>query len=61
MAQLPPADRKATVAKMTTHYNQGMQKSILEHTTAVMGDSSRRTHQLPHLSAKNRKLNLKLA
>lgn len=29
MTQLPPADREATVAKMTTHYNQGMQKSIL--------------------------------
>lgn len=29
MTQLPPADREAAVAKMTTHYNQGMQKSIL--------------------------------
>ena len=27
------ADRKVTVPQITTHYNNGMQKSISEHTT----------------------------
>jgi len=33
MARLLQADRKATVTQMTTRYNQGLQKSISEHTT----------------------------
>ncbi len=52
-------DRKATVTPITTHYNQGMQDTISEHTTCQtlkqMGYSSRRPHRVPLLSAKNRK------
>ncbi|KAF7643371.1 hypothetical protein LDENG_00240420 [Lucifuga dentata] len=33
MARLVQADRKATVTQINTHYNQGMQKTISEHTT----------------------------
>ncbi len=50
-------DRKATVTKITTRYNQGMQNTISEHTThrtlKQMGSSSRRPHRVPLLSAKN--------
>ena len=31
--QTGQADRKVTVAQITTHYNSGMQKSTSEHTT----------------------------
>ncbi len=52
-------DRKTTVTKITTRYNQGMQNTISEHTTRrtlkQMGSSSRRPHRVPLLSAKNRK------
>ncbi len=51
-------DRKATVTQITTRYNQGVQKTISEHTTLrtlkKMGSSSRRPHRVPLLSAKNR-------
>jgi len=62
MARLLWADRKAIVTQRPTHYNQGMQKHISEHTTRQtlkqMDYSSRRPHRVPHLSAKNRKLRL---
>ncbi len=52
-------DRKTTVTQITTHYNQGMQKTISERTTRrtlkQMGFSSRRPHRVPLLSDKNRK------
>ncbi len=55
-------DRKATVTKITTRYNQCMQNTISEHTTRrtlkQMGSSSRRPHRVPLLSAKNRKRRL---
>ncbi len=51
--------RKATVTPITTHYNQGMQNTVSEHTTRQtlkqMDYSSRRPHRVPLLSAKNRK------
>ncbi len=53
---------KATVTQITTRYNQGMQNTISEHTTRrtlkQMGNSSRRPHREPLLSAKNRKRRL---
>ncbi len=62
MDRLVRDDRKATVTQITTHYNQGMQNTISEHTTRrtlkQMGSSSRRPHQVPLLSAKNRKQRL---
>jgi len=62
MARLVQDDRKATVTQITTHYNQGLQKTISEATTRPtlkqMGYSSRRPHQVPLLSANNRKLRL---
>ncbi len=56
-------DRKATVTQMTTRYNQGMQKTISEHTThrtlkQMSYSSRRRPHRVPLLSAKNRKWRL---
>ncbi len=63
MGRLVRDDRKATVTQITTHYNQGMQNTISEHTTRrtlkQMGYSSRRPHRVPLLSAKNRKQRLK--
>ncbi len=54
--------RKATVTQITTHYNQGVQKTISERTTRQtlkqMGYRSRRPHRVPLLSAKNRKRRL---
>ncbi len=65
MGRLVRDDRKATVTQITTHYNQGMQNSISEHTTRrtlkKMGYSSRRAHRVPLLSAKNRKRRLQFA
>ncbi len=65
MGRLVRDDRKATVTKITTRYNQGMQNSISEHTTCrtlkQMGYSSRRPQWVPLLSAKNRKWRLHLA
>ncbi len=62
MGRLVRDDRKATVAQITTHYNQGMQNTISEHTThrtlKQMDYSSRRPHRVPLLSAKNRKRRL---
>ncbi len=62
MGRLVRDDRKATVTQITTHYNQGMQNTISEHTThrtlKQMGYSSRRPHRVPLLSAKNRKQRL---
>ncbi len=62
MSRLIRDDRKATVTQITTRYNQGMQNTISEHTTRrtlkQMGHSSRRTHRVPLLSAKNRKRRL---
>ncbi len=58
-------DRKATVTKIITRYNQGMQNTISEHTTRQtlkqMRYSSRRPHRVPLLSAKNRKRRLQFA
>ncbi len=58
-------DRKATVTQITTRYNQGMQNTISEHTThrtlKQMGFSSRRSHRVPVLSAKNKKRRLQFA
>ncbi len=58
MDRLVRDDRKATVTQITTRYNQGMQNTISEHTTSwtlkQMCSSSRRTHRVPLLSAKNR-------
>ncbi len=55
-------DRKATVTQITTRYNQAMLNTISERTTLrtlkQMGYSSRRPHQVPLLSAKNRKRRL---
>ncbi len=55
-------DRKPTVTQITTRYNQGMQNTISERTTRrtlkQMGYSSRRPHQVPLMSAKNRKQRL---
>ncbi len=49
---------KATLTQITTHYNQGMQNTISEHTTRwtlkQMGYSSRRPHRVPLLSVNNR-------
>ncbi len=51
-------DRKATLTQITTRYNQDLQNTISEHTTRQtlkqMGSSSRRSHRVPLLSAKNR-------
>ncbi len=62
MGRLVRDDRKATVTQITTHYNQGMQNTISEHTTRrtlkQMGYSSRRPHRVLLLSAKNRKRRL---
>ncbi len=58
-------DRKATLAQITTRYKQGMQNTISERTTRrtlkQMDYSSRRTHRVPLLSAKNRKQRLQFA
>ncbi len=65
MARLVWAGRKATITWITTHYNQCMQKSISEcterWTLKQMGYSSRRTHLVPLLSAKNRKLRMQFS
>ncbi len=57
MGRLVRDDRKATVTQITTRYNQGVQKTISEHTThrtlKQMGSSSRRPHRVPLLSDKN--------
>ncbi len=62
MGRLVRDDRKATVAQITTRYNQGMQNTISERTTRrtlkQMDYSSRRPHRVPLLSAKNRKRRL---
>ncbi len=59
MDRLVRDDTKATVTQITTHYNQGMQNTISEHTTRrtlkLMGNSSKRPHRVHLLSAKNRK------
>jgi len=61
MGRLVRDDRKATVTKITTRYNQGMQNTISERTTRrtlkQTGYSSRRLR----LSAKNRKRRLQSA
>ncbi len=53
------------ITQITTHHNQGMQNTISERTTRrtlkQMGYSSRRPHQVPLLSAKNRKQRLQFA
>ncbi len=62
MGRLVRDDRKATVTQITTHYNQGVQNTISEHTThrtlKQMGHSSRRPHRVLLLSANNRKRRL---
>ncbi len=58
MSRLVRDDRKATLTQITTRYNQGVQNTISERTHRTlkqMGYSSRRTHRVPLLSAKNRK------
>ncbi len=58
MGRLVRDDRKATVTQIITRYNQAMQNTISERTThrilKQMG-YSRRPHQVPLRSAKNRK------
>ena len=54
MARLIQADRKSTVTQITTLYNCGEQKSFSECTSKIEAD--RLQHQVPLLSAKNRKL-----
>ncbi len=65
MGRLVRDDWKATVTQITTRYNQGMQNTISERTTRrtlkQMGYSSRRSHRVPLLSAKNRKRRLQFA
>ncbi len=65
MSRLVRDDRKATVTQITTCYNKGMQNTISECTTRrtlkQMGFSSRRSHRVPLLSAKNRKRRLQFA
>ncbi len=65
MCRLVRDDRKATVSQITTHYNQGMQNTISEcatcRTVKQMGNSSRRPHRVPLLSAKNRKRRIQFA
>ncbi len=65
MSRLVRDDRKATVTQITTRYNQDMQNTISEHTTRQtlkqMDSSNRRPHQVPLLSAKNRKQRLQSA
>ncbi len=65
MGRLVRDDRIATVTKITTRYNQGMQNTISERTTRQtlkqMGYSSRRPHRVTLLSAKNRKRRLQFA
>ncbi len=62
MGRLVRDDRKETVTKITTRYNQGVQNTISECTTRrtlkQMGYSSRRPHRVPLLSAKNSKRRL---
>ncbi len=62
MGRLVRDDRKATVTKIITRYNQGMQNTISEHTTRrtlkQMGYSSRRPHRVPLLPAKYRRRRL---
>ncbi len=62
MGRLVRDDRKATVAQITTRYNQGMQNTISEHTTRrtlkQMSYSSRRPDRVLLLTAKNRKRRL---
>ncbi len=57
MDRLVRDDRKTTVTQITTHYNQGVQNTISEHTTRrtlkQMGSSSRRPHRVPLRSDKN--------
>ncbi len=57
MSRLVRDDRKTTVTQIITHYNQGLQNTISEHTThrtlKQMGSSSRRPHRVLLLSAKN--------
>ncbi len=64
MGRLVRDDRKTTLTKITTRFNQGMQNTISEHTThrtlKQMGSSSRRPHRVPLLSAKNRKRRIQL-
>ena len=62
MGRLVQDDRKARVTQITARYKQGMQNTISERTThrtlKKMGNSSRRPHRVPFLSANNRKLRL---
>ncbi len=62
ISRLVRDDRKATVAQITTRYNQDIRNTISERTTLrtlkQMGYSNRKTHRAPLLSAKNRKQRL---
>ncbi len=62
MGRLVRDNRKTTVTQISTHYNQGIQNTISEHTTRrtlkQMRYSSRRPHWVPLLSAKKRKRRL---
>uniref|UniRef100_A0A3Q2PSX3 Mitochondrial ribosomal protein L58 n=1 Tax=Fundulus heteroclitus TaxID=8078 RepID=A0A3Q2PSX3_FUNHE len=65
MGRLIQDDRKATVAQITTRYNQETQNTISERTARrtlkQMGYINRRPHRVPVLSAKSRKLRLEFA
>jgi len=53
--------KKATVIQITTRYNQGLQKSISEHTTCQTLKQMGYSMVVLLLSAKNRKLRLQFA
>uniref|UniRef100_A0A3Q2D6V6 Tc1-like transposase DDE domain-containing protein n=1 Tax=Cyprinodon variegatus TaxID=28743 RepID=A0A3Q2D6V6_CYPVA len=65
MGRLIQDDKKATVAEITTRYNQDVQNTISERTARrtlkQMGYSGRRPHRTPILSANNRRLRLQFA
>ncbi len=65
MSRLVIDDRKVTVTKISTRYNQGMPNTISERTSRRtlkrMGYSSRRPHRVPLLSANIRKRRLQFA
>ncbi len=62
MDRLVRDDRKETVTRINTRYNQSMQNTISERTTRQtlkqMAYSRRRPHRVLLLSAKNRKQRL---
>uniref|UniRef100_A0AAZ3SMV0 Transposase Tc1-like domain-containing protein n=1 Tax=Oncorhynchus tshawytscha TaxID=74940 RepID=A0AAZ3SMV0_ONCTS len=62
IARIVQVNRRATNRQITAQYNSGVQNSISERTTcrsvSRKGYCSRRPHQVPLLSAKNKKKRL---